>query len=123
MPIDASGRVYAFGTSGFGVQDRLTRSTMNSSAGVFTPQGAETVAGDDAPEVNTVGYLIAAFVLLVILKYATEHEHANMQVELVGISVWNWISIGLMSTLFIVSFKTILNKYPIKGITQLVNVA
>jgi hypothetical protein len=89
----------------------------------FNPEAAAVGNSTTAPTPNYLWYLLAIFVILVILKIAVEHEKSGMDVAFVGVSVYNWVAIGLMAALFLVVIKTILNKYPVSGFTQIFNAA
>ena len=123
MPITTSGQTYAFGLGpGMQPQDILT-----------TPQEfIDEIAGGASPapitqpvqsKVNPLYMLGAVVLLLIILKIGSEHEKAGMETHLMGIGVWNFIVVGILALLFLVSSRAILNKYPVQGLTTLVNAA
>jgi hypothetical protein len=129
-----SGRVVPFqtyaarmGSSGFGLanQDKLTQAPIGGRSFMSIPSNgvsADDVDGlDVVPQVNYLWYILAIFLLLVALKYASQHERSGMQPAIAGIGVYNYIVIGIMSMLFIITAKVILNKYQVKGLTTLVN--
>jgi hypothetical protein len=82
---------------------------------------SQAILTPTAPQINYGWYLVGVIVLLVVLKYASQHERSEMQPALAGIGVWNFIVVGIMASLFIVVFKIGLNKYPITGLTQIAN--
>jgi hypothetical protein len=123
MPITSQGKVYAFGTmAGMQPQDLLTvpGEYMDEIAGNANPAQASMV---ETPRVNPLYVLGALVLLLVILKIASEHEKSGMEPHLMGIGVWNFIVVGILAVLFLVASKAILNKYPVSGLTQIVNAA
>lgn len=102
----------------------------NVNDGVAVVQGATPSAsggvnnaGPTAHVVPVTTYLFGLLVLLIGLKYLSEHEKAKMQVAVIGIGVWNWVVITLMAILGITVSKAIFNRYPVRGITQIVNSA
>lgn len=118
MAITTEGRPYALGAHyGNNIQDNLTlaRATLPNS---IPMQGDVSPAKEGPNRLWIVGAIVA---LIIILKYATEHEKAGMDTKLVGIGVWNFIAIGLMAMLFLVVMKTINNKYPIVGLSDVIN--
>lgn len=128
MPLLPNGSPFAFDLSGRGssipIQDRLTQSTsVGNMDNSFADTGAN-VSGNTSTTVSSVNYLwyFAAIVaFLIVLKYASEHEKSEFQPSLVGIGVWNFVTIGIMAMLFLATMKVIVNKYHIKGVTDLVN--
>jgi hypothetical protein len=123
MPITTSGEVYAFGAGpGMQPQDLLTvpRDFQEEIAGGGVPARVGEV---ETPKINPLYMLGAIVLLLVILKIASEHEKAGMETHLMGIGVWNFIVVGILALLFLVSSRAILNKYPVSGLTQIVNAA
>lgn len=128
MPVTQDGTIYAFDSfPGVGPQDILTQAGF---AGIDDTPGAATVvqtvqkqaqaAGGVTPKVNYLWYFLGIFVLLVGMKYAG-HKASGAQPQLAGVGVYNFVVIGVMAMLFILTGKVIFNKYPIKGVTDLFN--
>ncbi len=123
MPITAQGDIYAFGAGpGMQPQDLL------SIPADFTDEiagGANRapITQMEEPKINPLYMLGAIVLLLVILKIASEHEKAGMETHLMGIGVWNFLVVGILALLFLVAMRAIFNKYPVSGITQIVNAA
>lgn len=120
--------VYPFDNRmGVGIQDRLTQSSTMSFGGVplsgvdENAMFAATDKGGDEPKVNYLWFILGIVIILAILKYASEHEKAAMEPKIVGVGVYNWVVVGILAMLFMLVTKTILNKYPIKGLTDIVN--
>ena len=123
MPITAQGDIYAFGVGpGMQPQDLLStpQEFIDEIAGGATPANVTQPA---EPKINPLYMLGAIVLLLVILKVGSEHEKAGMETHLMGIGVWNFIVVGILALLFLVSSRAILNKYPVQGLTQIVNAA
>lgn len=109
---------------GMGALDLATMSDQGFDAMPGTSVSASVssnIAAQTGPTPNYLWYLFGVVVLLVVLKWASEHERSEMQVRLVGIGMWNFVATGLMAALFIFVAKVTLNKYPVKGITPIFN--
>lgn len=89
------------------------------SASPANPGAVATVA----PKVSTIWYFFAVILLLIGLKFAVEHERTKMDFSFAGIGVYNFIVITIMALLGIITFKVILNKWQVPGLTDLINVA
>lgn len=74
-----------------------------------------------APKHSILWDLAAVVLLLVLLKFAIEHEKSGVDPAFVGIGVWNWVAVGLMAMTFLIIAKTLANKYSIPGLTHLIN--
>lgn len=133
MPITTQGQEFALSAGpGYSLQSALINPAADSiyvipngapaDANVLTPP-ANTQASTAIPGASYQWYIVAIIAFLVILKYASEHEKADMDPKLVGIGVWNFISVGIMSLLFIVIAKVSFAKYPVPGISQIVGAA
>ncbi len=96
-------------TNGYSVSN----SDGTSNSGALQPTSA--------PSMAAIWYYFAIIVVIVALKWLIEHEKSGVQPAIVGISVYNWLAISLMSILGIVGFKVIVNKYNIPGLQSLVN--
>jgi hypothetical protein len=121
MPITTAGDVYAFGVGpGMQPQDLLStpQGYMEEIAG---GAASATIADPVESKINPLYMMGAVVLLLVLLKIGSEHEKAGMDTHLMGIGVWNFIVVGILALLFLVSSKAILNKYPVSGLTQIVN--
>lgn len=124
--LTSDGKVYS--------QDLSGRSGMNSllTGGIDFGMYDTTPNVDATSEVldtnnepnkpNLLWILFALFLIVVAMKFAMEHEKSGMQPHFIGIGLWNFVAIGLMVTLFIIVEKTILNKFYVKGVTELVNI-
>lgn len=113
-----------YGSYGASWTNSVGSGTLGVNQGNFNPESvAQGASTTPAPTVNYLWYLLAIFIILVVLKIAVEHEKSGMDVAFVGVSVYNWVAIGLMAALFLVVIKTILNKYPVNGFTQIFNAA
>lgn len=105
----------AFGNIGVG-------GAMAGASPAAAASGGPSTTASTAPKVSTLWYLLAAFVLIIAFKFAVEHEKSGMSFSFMGIGVYNFIAVGIMAFLFLVSFKVIFNKYYVPGLTELVNV-
>jgi hypothetical protein len=76
---------------------------------------------NDKPEINYLWYILGIFIMLVVFKFATEHEKANMDTHLLGIGMWNMVAVGLLASFFILIEKVAFNKFYVKGLTEMVN--
>ena len=130
MPISQGGYVYPFDATG-GMGDDVQATTV-SDYGVFAGDNVNPSAGNtDAatftnastvtPKTSTLWYVAGIVILLVILKYGSEHEKSGLEPKIVGIGVWNFATVGIMAILFILVIKTILNKYSVPGLTDIIN--
>jgi len=131
MPVDSAGRVYGLNASpGISTSSMLTMSNQGADYGVI---GQESDSGDYAtttvnnasatlPPANYWAYLLAIFGVLVMLKFASEHEKSGLDPKIAGIGVYNFVVVGIMSSVFIISTKVILTKYPVKGLSNLAGV-
>lgn len=126
MPVTSQGQVFALNPAGFGAEDYLTQMAFDPATDavpdVSNPMRAD-VNPDANPKANYTVVLLGCFALLVALGYAVKHEKSDMKLGHTDIGVYNFLATGLMATLFIVTSKTLLNKYPVTGLTQIVNVA
>ncbi len=87
------------------------------------PTGAPTAPAVQAGASKTkpLYYVLAIFLLLVVLKYTSEHEKAGMEPKIVGVGVYNMFAITIMAMFGIIIFKIGFNKYQVDGMTDLVN--
>jgi len=102
---------------------------------VTSPNSFYNSSGSGAVSANTVApvasqgrtsalwYIFAVLLILVAIKFASEHEKSPMRdsISFAGISVYNYIVIGLMAMLFIVTAKIVFNKWQVPGLTDIVN--
>ncbi len=127
MAATQDGVVFAYGLGpGVNSQKSLTLPSMVQSdigGGIFGVTGDTSQSSSVSGGMSTLWWLFGAVVLLIGVKFAVEHEKSPMQVHFASIGVYNYMVVGLMALLFIVPLKAILNKYPIKGLTQFVNAA
>jgi hypothetical protein len=132
MPSTRSGEYYAFQTRpGISLDDQLTNGAvgMGMALGANTQVDVESTSGvavAATPKVAASIWITLTVVvgLLVVMKFAIEHEKSGMQPALMGIGVWNWVAVTIMATLGIVTEKALLNKYNyIPGLTEYVNAA
>ena len=125
MPVDTMGQQWGIntGSPGFSTAGQLTSSAYGplQTGGTGAPVATLTTSQNTAP-VSALWYLLGIFIILVVLKYASEHEKAGMDPKLLGVGVWNLVAVTLLATLGIATEKILLNKYPIKGLTDLINV-
>lgn len=75
-----------------------------------------------APKTSSLLYLFGAVLIIVLFKFAVEHEKSGMQFGFLGISVYNMLAVGSLAFLFLIILKVTVNKWPIPGLTDLVNV-
>lgn len=92
-------------------QDSTTGQVINLAKTPIAPSQASNVLW-------TMG---AVLVMLIGIKYLSEHEKSKMDVKLVGVGVYNIAIVTLMAILGLSVTKVIVNKYPVKGFTNLVN--
>lgn len=123
MPITQSGQVYAFGTGpGMQPQDMLSLPyDIDDIANQNVTQAPANVP--EVAKVNPLYILGGIVILLVLLKVGSQHEKSGMEPHLMGIGVWNFVVVGIMALLFLVAGKAILNKYPVPGLTTIINAA
>ena len=118
---------------GLQAQDLMTL-PVNSLNPVATPAlqapdaagNIDVTATDQAaapPRHNYLLVMLGIVVLLIVLKYASEHEKSGMQPSLVGIGLWNWIVVTIMAVLGLATAKTLVMKYPVKGLTEVIGAA
>ena len=130
MPAAQSGYVSPFnGMAGIGTDTEATLSSSfleYDSGGALIPEAGTPTTTDvvaTQPKVSTLWYLASIVLLIVILKFAMEHEKSGMEPSFVGIGVYNFIAVGLMALLFIILAKLITNKWQVPGLTHIVNAA
>lgn len=103
-------------TTGYGYTSQPTTAVTQALSPAASPvQGGPKVAY----------VLIMLIVGLVVLKFLSEHEKADIEVAHVRISVWNWFAITLLAITGIVSAKGLLNLWPgaANPVTAIVNAA
>ena len=126
MPQNATGAIVPFDMlPGIGVaQGMASPSLFADYNGIQAEAAPATNPTASAPaKVSTVWYLFAVILIAVLLKFVVEHEKSGMEVGYVHIGFYDWIAVGLMTLIFLIVVKTLLNKYPVPGLTDLVNVA
>lgn len=124
------GRVLALPLNGFGAsaQDASLIGGGSTASPIVGAPDAYTLATGGAPvpsqgHANTIPSIIAIVVFLLVLKWATERASSKADPAILGVNVYNFVSVGLMSVLFITGSKAIANKYIIPGATDLINAA
>lgn len=119
MPVTSGGVKYAFDASpGVGYDDAIIQSSGNPSV----VSAAGDVAGAaSTPKVSTLWYFFGIIALIIALKFSMEHEKSGMDPQLIGIGVFNLLSVTFMALIGFILLKTILNKYNVPGLTDLVN--
>ena len=108
--------------------DQLLNSAGVDSTQAGSPSNAPTAFTSTAAASSTSsiwGALLAVVVLVLVLKYAMQHEKSGMSPSFMGIGVYNFLAVGLMAELFIILSKVIVNKYSGKwpAMTTLINTA
>jgi uncharacterized oligopeptide transporter (OPT) family protein len=139
MPVSQGGYVYPLDAQG-GIGDDVMAS-MAASYGVPTGDDIEPTQGvtDQAtfgantasvptPKASYMWYIAAVVVVLLIIKFASEHEKSGIDPQFVGIGVYNFVAVTFMAVLGIWVVKIIANKYgsatgPTSGLTDLINAA
>ena len=83
---------------------------------------ADDLAENVAPPASqkSVAYWVVIFAALLILKY-TANRRDDMTPSILGIGVYNFLAVTLMAIFGIVGMKVIFNKYPVPGMTDVVN--
>lgn len=124
------GRTLALPLNGFGASAQgadLTGGGSTAMPIVGAPDSYTLATGGAAVpsqgHANTIPTIIAIVVFLLVLKWATERAGSKVDVSPLGVNVYNFIAVGLMSVLFITGSKAIANKYVIPGATDLINAA
>jgi hypothetical protein len=128
MPTLADGRNWAFSTKpGTGIQDQLPNSAGSSAYTRVVNGSLTNVSLDTSQEVanepNKLWYLLAILALVIVLKFAMEHDKMGMEPSFIGIGVYNYLAIGLMSMLFIIPAKTLANIYYVPGLSEVISLA
>lgn len=122
MPATNSGHAYAFDmTSGANALQNTLASPENLIGKVSDGQNTDVEMTTKAPAVNYLWYIFGIFILLVVFKFASESSKTSINPSFMGVGLWNFFTVGIMATLFIVVEKTILNKYRVTGLTDIVN--
>jgi hypothetical protein len=104
----------------------LTRSNTDvGGGGNATNAGIQAASG---PPPNVLPYIGGLIILLIILKYAMEHEKSGLDPKVLGINVANWITVTLLAIFGIVSAKAIVNRSStttgvVGGIKSIINAA
>lgn len=134
MPTAADGSYYPLQASpGMGLSSQMVSpSNLSFNSGTdpsmaildpITTQPNSASTSVQMPSANYTMYIIGIVVLLIVMKFASEHEKSKMDPKIVGIGVWNFMSVGILATLFLVGMKVIMAKYPIPGIAQIIGAA
>lgn len=89
-----------------------TQAAALNPLGVQLPQ---TVLG------QPMSILVGMIILLIIFKYASEHEKVDLDPRDLHIGAYNIIAVGLASTIFIVVGKALTTRYSVPGLTQFFN--
>lgn len=76
-----------------------------------------------APKTSILWDLAAIVLVIIALKFAVDHEKSGIEPAFVGIGVYNWVAVGLMAMVFLVVAKTLANKYPVPGLSHIINAA
>lgn len=95
--------------------------TVSGGAGSLS---TNALASSGTPQLSGVSPFIWIGVvvgMLIAIKVAMEHEKSGIDPEILGVGTANFIVVGLLATLFIWFEKLILNKWPVTGLTQMVN--
>jgi len=122
MPATRSGQVYPISASGMGIDTALTMSgNISGYAAGQTPEAQVFSEYDSDSSPNYLWYIAGVFVLLVILKIASEHERSGFNPGFMGVGFWNLAVVGIMATFWILIEKIILNKWHVTGLTEMVN--
>jgi hypothetical protein len=126
MPITQEGTMVPFslgaGQSSFqDLTNPLSFISGYSDSAVATNAGVASTNSVATPKMSTVWYLFAIGLTLVVLNFAVERQNSPSQFHLIHIGLWNWIVVTLMVVLGLVTVKTLLNKYQVPGLTDLVN--
>jgi hypothetical protein len=110
---------------GMGGLDNLTLAGNLADSYNDSPLTTAQAASQDTQQPSYLWYFLAIFIVLVALRFASEHEKIGIKDEphLAGIGVWNFVTITLMALLGLTTLKTIFNKYPVRGLTDFVNAA
>jgi hypothetical protein len=94
----------------FGVTDAVVVAG-NANMDTAQPGGQPTLSTSSTGS-NQVLYVFAGFfIFLLLLKYASEHEKAGMDPRILGIGVWNFVTVGTLAMFWFVLWKVIVNKY------------
>ena len=92
-------------TTGYG--HTPTSNTAVDAVAVSVPEVKQPAAG------RSVAYALVLLILgMVALKFASEHQKADLDVAHVRISLWNWAAVTLLSLTGIVTGKALLNQWP-----------
>lgn len=94
-------------------QDDTQNPATSLAATGVSPQVPATAANTVQPSGTTYVYWFVGFLLLLaVLKWASEHDKAEMELGDVRIGVWNIFITGVSAALFIFVAKVGVNKYP-----------
>lgn len=106
---------------GVGLLDMLTQGSsfmtgtgtgqLVASPAPAAPSLAAAAAKVPASAAAYLGTLGAILVILLVLKFAMEHEKSGMEPHLLGIGMWNLVAVSTMAVLGIAGTKIIVNKY------------
>ena len=137
MPVSQDGSIYPLDAMGGIGQDifmmmpadyGVANGDSIEPAQLTTQQTAGSGQAAASPKTSYLWYIAAVVVLLVIIKFASEHEKSGMDPSFVGIGVYNFIAVTFMAILGIWIVKIIANKYgptagPASGLTDLINMS
>lgn len=97
--------------------------TGSSAAGYAQNSSGTQQTSTVAPATKVLTYMAAVFVLLLIIKYASEHERSGFNPAFLGVGFYNLVTVTLMAVLGLSASKVILNKYYVPGLTELVTLS
>ena len=128
MPVTKSGETYGLPLSpGVTTASMLTSggySNIATQANGINPDVVQSTSNQAITAGNKpVVWFLAILAFLVIAEYARKHEKMKLDnPKIIGIGVLNWIFVTALATSGIFAFKVILNKWHVKGLTDLINV-
>ena len=105
-------------TFGWGTSTMASSSNSPSQADALSPAGftlPQTVLG------QPLSILAGMIILLLIFKYAGEHESVDLDPRDLHIGAYNLIAVGLTASVFIVVSKALTTRYNIPGVSQFFN--
>lgn len=123
MPQTNSGDLY--GISFEPGMSRADMYTVASFSQVATqPIGTKTDSGLSQPAQKTgaLWYLLGFVILIFAAKFLVEHEKSGLDPKIMGFGLFNMLAATIMVIPGIAVTKIVLNKYQVKGLTDLVNI-
>lgn len=125
MPETNAGVLYGINFNpGMSMQDQLVSTGYSQAA--YQPLGSNvdtaSQSAQAAAPVGAIWFLFGFIAIIFLAKFLSEREGSSINPSLMGFGLFNLVAVSLMAIPGIAVTKIIVNKYPVKGLTDLVNI-